>query len=855
MSTTDTSTDTGLLAQRVDLSNCDREPIHIPGRVQSFGGLVAVSSDWIVRHVSANVGEFLETTPDNALGTHFADHARPEAMLALQSRVQFLRQSDAVERVFGLVLRDGGPRVDVALHASGASIVLEFELSPKGEATEHLGHVRPMIDRIAEAATIEDACAVAARQVRALTGFDRVMVYRFGADEGGTVVAESMKSGLEPYMGLRYPASDIPQQARALYKRNLLRIISDVNDEGHVIEPLLSPEGTPLDLSMSTLRAVSPIHLEYLRNMGVEASMSISILDRGKLWGLIACHHMSPRALPYGTRTAAELFAQLFGLLIDQKRGDLERGESVRARLLHDRLMVQIAGGSSIADNIEAVMEGVGSLIAHDGAVGWIDGEFTSMGQTPTREEFLGLVRLLNRTAASQVYHTDSILKVYPAAEGFSERAAGMLVLPVSRSPRDYIVLFRREVARSVKWAGNPEKPVELGPNGLRLTPRKSFEAWQEVVRDSSEPWTALEVQAAESLRVTLLEVVLRMTDTTLRERQKAQERQEVLIAELNHRVRNILNLIRSLINQSRSEARSVSDFTEVVGGRIHALARAHDQVTHEQWSPASLHDLIRTEAEAYLGGKADRISISGPDVLLKPAAFTVLALVMHEMMTNAVKYGALSDSGGKVSLGIERTEDGAILIAWQESGGPAISAPPTRRGFGSTIIDRSIPFELKGHAEVRYEFTGLKASFRIPERFVADVVAAGRMAEGAAPPEDRSAKLEGAVLVLEDNMIIALDAEDMMREFGAETVHVATTVREAMKVAETEDLSFALLDVNLGEETSEPVAQHLREKGVPFAFATGYGETSPLVREFPGVHIVVKPYDSAKLEPAILSR
>ena len=844
------------LTQQVDLSNCEREPIHIPGRVQSFGALVAVSSDWIVRHVSANVAEFLETDPEQALGTPLAEFARPEAIRAMQSRVQFLRGGDSVERLFGLVLRAGGPLVDVAVHGSGGSIVLEFEFSPADGAAEHLGHVRPMIDRIAEASTIDDACAIAARQVRALTGFDRVMVYRFGADDSGSVIAESTRAGLEPYLGLRYPASDIPRQARELYRRNLLRLIADVNDEGHVIEPMLSPEGAPLDLSMSTLRAVSPIHLEYLRNMGVGASMSISILDRGRLWGLIACHHMRPRALPYGTRTAAELFAQLFGLLIDQKRGDLERMESVRARLLHDRLMLQIAGGSSIADNIDMVIEGIGSLIAHDGAVGWIDGEFTATGHTPTREEFLGLVRFLNRTAASQIYHTDSIIGAYPAGEGFSDRASGMLVLPVSRSPRDYIVLFRREVARSVQWAGNPEKPVEMGPNGIRLTPRKSFEAWKEVVRDSSEPWTALEVQAAESLRVTLLEVVLRMTDATLREREKAQERQEVLIAELNHRVRNILNLIRSLINQSRGDARSVSDFTQVVGGRIHALARAHDQVTQERWSPASLHDLIRTEAEAYLAGKADRVAVAGPEALLEPTAFTVLALVIHEMMTNAVKYGALSDSSGRIAVDVSVEEDGAVLLTWRESGGPAISATPTRRGFGSTIIDRSIPFELKGQAEVHYETGGLRAAFRIPERYVAEVVEGGRQEPGPTSPSDEiTARLHGAVLVLEDNMIIALDAEDMMREFGATEVHVATTVAEALAAVEGGGLTFALLDVNLGDETSQPVARRLRELGVPFVFATGYGETSPLTQEFPGTHVVVKPYDAAKLEQAISAR
>ena len=844
---------TGLLSQEVDLSNCDREPIHLSGRVQSFGALIAVSADWIVMHASSNVADYLGVPPEEILGVPLGGLVSTDAMRLLRSRVQFLGQPDAVERVFGFNLTEGGRTVDAAIYTAGRSIVIEFEIPPSDQVHGHIGHVRPMIDRITKARTVEQMCEIAARQVRGLTGFDRVMVYRFGGSGDGTVIAESLRSGLEPYLGLRYPASDIPKQARALYRRNLLRIIADVDDMGHPIEPMLSPEGEPLDLSMSTLRTVSPIHLEYLRNMGVGASMSISLLKDGDLWGLIACHHMSPLALPYGVRTAAELFAQLFALLLDQKQGELAREEMTRARVLHDGLMAQLAEGSSIGENVEPVVAAVSSLIENDGAIAWIDGAFTAIGHTPTREEFMGLVRFLNRTAASQVFHTDSIAKVYPPGADFAERAAGMLVLPVSRTPRDYIVLFRREVTRSVKWAGDPDKPVEMGPNGIRLTPRKSFEAWQQIVRDTSEPWRPLEVQSAESLRITLLEVVLRMTDVTLREREQAQERQEILIAELNHRVRNILNLIRSLISQSRGEARTVSDFTEIVGGRIHALARAHDQVTQERWSPSSLKDLVRTEAAAFLQRKADRLTVTGKDVLLTPTAFTTLALVVHELMTNAAKHGALKDSSGRVAVHIEPEDDGAVSLEWRETGGPAIGAPPKRRGFGSTIIERSVPFDLRGAADLRYEPTGLSATFRVPENHVAEVVEAetAPKVRDTAPSEiDRL--LAGEVLVVEDNMIIALDAEEIMVDLGAEAVHVATSVADGSRIAESSPIRFALLDVNLGDETSLPLAQKLRDAGVPFAFATGYGDASPVAKDFPGVPVVAKPYDEEKLRQAL---
>jgi two-component sensor histidine kinase/CheY-like chemotaxis protein len=353
---------------------------------------------------------------------------------------------------------------------------------------------------------------------------------------------------------------------------------------------------------------------------------------------------------------------------------------------------------------------------------------------------------------------------------------------------------------------------------------------------------------------MTLLEVLLRVTDAAIRDRAKAQEQQELLIAELNHRVRNILNLIKGLVSQSKSEAKTATQFTEVVGGRIHALARAHDQITKEQWAPASAHALIRTEADAYLTGKADRVVIAGPDALLEPSAFTSVALVLHELMTNAAKYGGLSDTAGRVKVSFAVKEDGAVEIVWQESGGPPIKAVPERRGFGTTVIERSIPYELKGEAEIRFETTGLRGRFLIPPAHVAGVTegedSGNDQSVSKSPP--RSDGLSGDVLLVEDNMIIALDAEQFLIELGAKTVHVASSVAEALSLADKHELTFAVLDVNLATETSEEVALHLTEKGVPFVFATGYGDTTALTKRFPQVGVIQKPYDRTHIEAAL---
>ena len=831
---------------RLDLTNCDREPIHTPGRVQGFGCLISVTTDWIVNHASTNAADFLGLSADKLGGQPLRSFLSNEVIHDIRAKLQMLSSPDAVERLFGVALRKDGAKFDIAVHRTNGSIVLEFEHSNDAEQ-DYIGYIRPLIDRMRTANSVEKLSALAARQIRAITGMDRVMVYRFGPDDSGEVIAEAKIQELEPFLHLRYPASDIPKQARALYERNLLRVIGDVSDTGVEIMPVLNPEGQPLDLSMSTTRAVSPIHLEYLKNMGVAASMSISILRRGKLWGLFACHHSTPLVLSYKMRSALELFAQMYSYLLDQKENDLEYEQLVRSRVLHDQVMSQLAEGSSITDNFDSITDAIQETIAHDGAVGWLDGEFRSTGMVPTQEEFMALVPLLNTTSASKAFATNTISKMHGPASDYTNRAAGLLALPVSRTPRDYIVLFRREVAKSVKWAGNPEKPAELGPNGVRLTPRKSFAAWQEIKRGQSADWTPSEIQTAESLRITLLEVILRMTDASLQERARAQGHQELLIAELNHRVRNILNLIKGLINQSSEGATDVASFTETIGGRVHALARAHDQITKENWSAASLYELVQTELQAYQEDKFDRVRIKGPDVLLEPTAFTTISLVVHELITNSAKYGALTDKRGMVEIEVKEEPDKAMVLHWREIGGPPVQAP-TRRGFGTTIIERSIPFELQGAAQVQFDVTGLRATFMVPsihiEKFRAHEPV---VVQPIAEVTNETLSL-GNVLVVEDNIIIAMDAEMFMQDLGATSVYVCSTVSAALDRVQSQDLSFALLDINLGAETSERIAVALHEQGVPFAFATGYGELNALNERFPKAKVIQKPYDQSAI-------
>jgi light-regulated signal transduction histidine kinase (bacteriophytochrome)/CheY-like chemotaxis protein len=829
----------------VDLTNCDLEPIHLIGSVQSFGFLIAVSSDaWVITRASLSAAEWLGRAPHDIIGQPLHALFTEQAIHAIRTQLHGAIMGDMVARLFDISIAPGAPRCDLAVHLDDKAIIIECEPSIT-EGSDNTGLlVRGMIARLQQAHDLRAFYRMAARELRAVTEFDRVMIYRFDHDGSGEVIAESARSDLETYLGLRYPASDIPRQARLLYERNWLRLIADINAKPSPIEPVLDSNGRPLDLSRSVLRSVSPIHVEYLRNMGVSASMSVSILREGRLWGLFACHHYAPYRVSFGRRTAAELFGQMFSFLMENRERENESAYEVRAQKMHQQLVTTMASEGTQFESIVAHLDEIADLLTCDGIGVWVGDRVTLKGLTPTETEFAQLVNFLNSlNISSEVYARHDLGDAFPPARAFAERAAGALVVPLSRPARDYLIFFRKEVARNVNWAGDPSKPVSVGPLGDRLTPRKSFDLWKETVHGQSQPWLPVECRIAEELRVSLLEVILQLSALAEEERTRAQQRQALLIDELNHRVRNILSLIRGVITQSKDPSHTISSFTEVVGGRIQALARAHDQITADKWGPASFASMLKAEAGAYLSNGADRVDLAGVDILLEPQAFTTVALVVHEMITNSAKYGALSDRRGHVDVKTYVNPEGNLIIEWSEHGGPPVK-PPTRRGFGSTVIESSIRHDLQGEVEIDYALAGVRARFSIPPMHFR----ASKSASGAgAPPVDSVAaalSMPKDVLLLEDTMIIALDAEDMLRQLGVESVRAASNASQALKEIAARVPDFALLDVNLGQETSFAVAERLTELGVPFAFATGYGDQMVFPSALADTPKLRKPYN-----------
>ncbi len=835
------------ISQRVDLNNCDREPIHIPGSIQPHGCLLACDQSFrsVIRH-SANAAAVLGLG-NEINGRQLDDLLGEEAVHAVRNALA--RSNDAARAAlsFSLALRSG-QSFDIAVHNFKATIILELEPA-KAEIAQPLELARTMVGRIASIDRVERLIRDTARLVQGMLNYDRVMIYQFEADGAGRVVSESKRGDLESFFGQYFPATDIPAQARTLYLRNTIRIISDANAPRIPIIPELDASGEPLDLSFAHLRSVSPIHCEYLRNMGVGASMSISIIIDGQLWGLIACHHYQPRTLTMAERVAAEMFGQFFSLHLSALKRKQKLEAATKARQSLDRFLQLTARAPDIDDVLRDNLPEFASLLPCDGAAIWLRGRWHHLGGTPPEQEISGLLSLAETVADGRIWATHKLSNYALDAERYADVASGVLVVPLSQRPRDYLFFFRKEIIHTLDWAGNPEKSYETGPLGDRLTPRKSFAIWKETVRRQSAPWTDEEREIAEATRTVLIEIVLRQNELLEEERTKADVRQRMLNEELNHRVKNILAIIKSLVNQPDRDGLNIESYVSSLQGRIQALAHAHDQVVRGDGG-GSLAELINAELTPYRAQNAS-IVVDGPPVWLDTRAFSVMALMLHELSTNAAKYGALSRAGGALSVRWRIDDLTGCHIEWVESGGPPV-VPPSRSGFGTVLIDRSVPFDLGGESDLVFRPEGLQGNFRIPAKFFTRRTASARTPErkpapgGHLVPERNFATTR--VLIVEDQMLIAMHLEQILLNAGVKDVMTTASVTEAMQRLRIDQPDVAILDVNLGGETSEALALELKRRGIPFMFATGYGDSMIPAHKFPRTPVVQKPYEAAAI-------
>ena len=477
----------------VDLTTCDREPIHIPGAIQPHGVLLALDTGHRVRMVSANCTGLLGVRPEEAVGRALADLVGEDDARSVTDR-----EADGLP---GTPIVVSGVEVDVRVHRSGERLVVELEPLGAGDLTALTYHsARGAMGRLSSAGSVADLARHLAREVRELTGFDRVMVYRFDGDWNGEVIAEDRREELNPFLGLHYPATDIPAQARRLYTVNWTRLIADVGYTPVPLHPVFdSDTGQPLDLSFATLRSVSPIHLEYLSNMGVTASMSISIVVDDRLWGLVACHHYSgPHRPSHDARAAAEFLGQVASqVVVDRERADA-REAALATHAAVTGLMARVSATTepplrTLIDDPELL-----TLLGAHGAALCYDGVLTTRGTVP-EERLLRELAAALESPLSYATQTDHVASLVPELAG-DRAAAG--ALRIGSAPDRWLLWLRPEQEQFVDWGGDPTNKLLAATEGpdVRLSPRKSFEKWRQVVRGRSLPWTSWQVEAADTL-------------------------------------------------------------------------------------------------------------------------------------------------------------------------------------------------------------------------------------------------------------------------------------------------------------------------------------------------------------------
>lgn len=671
---------------------CDREPIHIPGAIQRYGVLLVLNEPALtVAQVSDNVGEHVPVGVDGVLGRSLSVLLDPPSVTEVRRALHEQRSYE----VNPIHLTAHGQRFDGIIHRHEGATILELEPHLGAETVPAMGIHHPFrsaLLQIERVSTLSQLADVVVEQVRRVTGFERVMFYRFHEDGHGSVYAEAKDAALDPYLGHHYPASDIPAQARRLYLRNWLRLIFDARSTPARIVPALRPDtGAPLDLTFSVLRAVSPVHLEYMANMGTRSAMSISLIVRDRLWGLVSCvSHSRPWRVPHDMRAACEFIGRLTSLQIAalEDRALLALRAASRATTGALGAAMRESTEPKVLAELFAHPTELLGLVGAEGAALVSGGELWTCGRTPPPDLIREVVAWIDAKGDLRPFATDSLGTAFPPAREACDVASGLLTFALPGAGPRRLLWFRPELIRTVSWGGDPTRSVST-ESGDRLRPRHSFAVWKEEVRLHSHPWTASNLEAADELQRRAIEVDI---ERRLASEQHALRAREDLIAIVSHDLRGPLSsiLLQAEVMSARASA---ADATPLREGAV----RIQQSALHMKAMVEDLLDLAKLEAQGFAPqlqpvdsrrmieealrvaspmAEAKRITIEAqlidpPTLEADPDA---IFRVLSNLVGNAIKF---SSEGGTITVRAERTgEELSITIVDRGSGIPAEALP-----------------------------------------------------------------------------------------------------------------------------------------------------------------------------------
>jgi len=703
-----------------NITNLKEAPIHLTGQIQPHGILLVLQEpDLQILQVSQNTLGIFNLYPEDVIQKKLEDLLDPFQIekikfWLLEENLDFINPSKIWMKQKG----DEYTVFDAVFHRNiEGFLILELEPATSQENIPFLSFyhlAKASIRRLEEKKSLQDFSKIIVQEIRKITRFDRVLLYKFGENEDGSVIAEEKIDTLESYLGLHYPESDIPRPARELFLDNSLRIIPDTKFQlSAELFPKNHPvSGKPIDLTNSILRSAAPCHIEYLHNMGVGASLTISLIKDKKLWGLIACHHQSPKYISYELRKACEFLGRVIFTEISALEETEDCDYQISLLNIKSQLVEYMAQKKDFVDGLIQNKINLLNLTKAEGAAIYFSGKYTLIGNTPQEEELNSLVEWLKSNIVDEVFFTNSLPHIYPPAANFKNIASGLLA--ISLSPQSYILWFQPEVIQTVNWGGNPNLSFSVDKSaGIeKLSPRKSFKLWVETVRLTSLPWQSVEIKVALELRKSIINIILRQSDELAKlaqhlERSNAELKKFAYVT--SHDLQEPLNQVTNFAQLLEVRYKSELDTNgkEFIGHVIEGVTLMQmliDDVL--EYSKVDTSRIafqvteVETTFELALNSLSQRIAQIGATITHDPfptvmANSTQLIQVFLNLIGNAIKFR--SSQPLKIHIGVQRQED-EWLFSVQDNG----------IGIDPQFSDRIFIIFQRLHTREEYPGTGM---------------------------------------------------------------------------------------------------------------------------------------------------
>ncbi len=786
-------------------------------RVQGFGALLVTDSAFqVMTHVSENLAALFGLEGKDLLG------ASPRTLFSDDIMHRFYNvlshETISNQRELLQTLELGGCDYQMTVHRRPNQVIVELvpEQSSLKDRMLPVTQAQAFLTISLRANDLKGFFREGTERLRAITGMDRVTFYRFLPDGCGEVTAEARHPEVQSFLGVRFPASVVSHEARQRNTHTPIRIMADISASD--IAVLALPDADPLDASLAVLRRQKGTHQHYLANMDVGAAMTVPVVVDGLVWGLFVAHHRTPIKPDPSILNAAELVGKLTSVRVQNALENQRQANLIYCNAIASKLVVADDALLATKSYWQEVKASLAKMLRADGVEISLDGVVKTQGETPDASGGL-VLRALTAPHSKSPKTFDTLAQAFLGVNWW--KTGGAMVITVPGEAGLNLIFYRNRVSSHIHWAGRPEKTDDRATDTRQRQAGTSFDLYLEAVDDKCEEWSAEDFEVAEALRLALSHAF-----TVQAESKASKQRMSVMVHELNHRMRNILALVLSISEQSRSGAQTVDAYAGALQKRIQALSGAHSLITRSNMVGVVLSDLVALEVMPFNHG-AQRVKTSGPNVVFQPGTVSVLALLLHELTSNAARFGALSVEGGRVDLVWTFEEDG-VLIKWKEEGGPPVSEP-AQSGFGRSIIDGAIPYELKGQVETYFHTSGFEGRFWLPGNLIVEADVDPVIIERLAKPVRASPKLlkklqELRALVVEDNFIVATTNRQFLRSEGFGVVDAAATLEEATAQLARNSYDFCLLDIDLNGQPCAPLALALAAEKIPFVFVTGYG-------------------------------